>query len=145
MKIAKTGCVIMLLFTGSLFNMSCQRKDKQNQTAVHIPPYENTDHTTSNQQDKETGKFKDEWNKKIDKLNEKINKAEKELKNTPAAHKEQIEIRISNLKDKKNVLQRRINDAGNKSKQDWDSFKQKTDQQYDSLSDQLDKIIKREK
>jgi septal ring factor EnvC (AmiA/AmiB activator) len=141
MKITRIIPAAALLIAGSLsMSASCShsRNSSDDQTGVTVSDDDSV-HDTLNDQ---ITTFKEEWNKKLDKLNSKISKEEKKVKKATGENKAKLEDKLDDLKTKQKELQQEVSGAGNKTADQWNDFKDDVSKKYQSLSENVKDLFK---
>lgn len=141
MKIVKIIPAAALLIAGTLMmSASCShsKNTSDDQTGVNT----SNDNTVNDTLNNKIAAFKEEWNKKLDKLNTKIAKEEKKVQKASGQNKEKLESKLDDLKTKQKELQQEVAEAGNKTADQWDNFKNDVSEKYQSLSENVKDFFK---
>ena len=91
---------------------------------------------------KEVREFKKEWNKKIAKLDKQIVKDKRKIKESGNANKARLNEEIADMQSERRKLQMEVNEAGNKTQGNWDEFKEKVSNDYNSLNMKVSNFLK---
>lgn len=81
--------------------------------------------------------FKRTWHRKINKLDKQIAKAQKKMQRAGEEGKENLASQVEELKAKRGELQQQVDEAGDKSAEQWDDFKADVAQKYDTLESRV--------
>jgi peptidoglycan hydrolase CwlO-like protein len=86
--------------------------------------------------------FKRSWHRKIDKLDKQIAKAQKSLSRASDEGKKNLTSQIDELKAQRDDLQQQVDEAGDKTAEEWNEFKQAVAQKYDTLESGIRDLFK---
>lgn len=132
MKNLKLIPIVMLLIAASLsvnascFNSGGKGNKDSNLYAITVLPQKDT-------LNKKVKAFKKEWNKKIAKLGKQIAKDKRKIKESGNTNKAKLKEEIAAMQSERGKLQMEVNEAGNKTQINWDEFKEKVSNDYNSL------------